>query len=93
MRLTTEQIEKLTTAILRRLQEKELIVLKTDEHTVLARMEKSFMDDFKAEDELDREVEKMMESHTDQIDTQRLDYRRMFNMIKNKLVRERGIVI
>jgi hypothetical protein len=93
MRLSKEQAEKITDLILARLKERNLIVFKADEEKVLKRMQGVFIADLKAEDNLDREVEQILSSHSAAIDTQRLDYRKMFNMIKTKLARERGIVL
>ena len=45
------------------------------------------------EDDLDREVEEILKSHSGSIDSQKIDYRKMFSMIKGKLARERGIVL
>ena len=93
MKLTTDQVDKISSLILRTLKEKELIVFKAEEKTVLDRMREVFLEDLRAEDELDREVEGILSSHTGEIDSQRIDYRRMFNMIKGKLARERGIIL
>ena len=93
MKLTTEQVEKITKLVLEDLKAKKLITLKADETVVLKRMEEILFADLRAEDELDREVEGMIKTHTETIDSERIDYRRMFNMVKHKLARERGIIL
>lgn len=93
MKLTKEQVEKISALILESLKEKNLIVFKADEKNVLEKINDVILEDLRAEDDLDKEVEEILKSHTGQIDSQRLDYRKMFNMIKGKLARERGIVI
>lgn len=93
MKLTIEQVEKITTMVLEDLKAKKLITFKADETVVLKRMEEILLADLRAEDELDREVEGMIEDHSDTLDSERIDYRRMFNMVKHKLARERGIVL
>lgn len=93
MRLTKTQIDKISELILKRLKDKDLIVFKADPAVVLERVVAAITDDMKAEDELDREVEGMLKAHSDEIDSGRIDYRRMFSMIKGKLVRERGLII
>ncbi len=93
MKLTVEQIEKITLLILETLVKKELISLKTDKASVLKKMTDVFTADIKAEEDLDREVEGILQKHSASIDTERVDYRRMFTMIKTKLARERGIVL
>ncbi len=93
MRLTKTQVDKISELILKRLKEKNLIVFKTDPALVLERVVTAILDDMRAEDELDREVEEMLKAHSDEIESGRIDYRRMFSMIKGKLVRERGLTI
>ncbi len=93
MKLTTEQVEKITQLVLEDLKAKKLITLKADETVVLKRMEEILFADLRAEDELDREVEGMIQTHSETIDSERIDYRRMFNMVKHKLARERGIIL
>jgi len=86
-------VEKLVRASIERLKEKELIEFKADEKKVYERMVEIFVGDLKAEDDLDKEVEALLKSHSGAMDSQRVDYRKMFSMIKNKLARERGIVL
>lgn len=93
MKLTGDEVEKIAQKIIERLKEKELIVFKVEEHKVLERAITAINSDLRAEENLDREVETMLKEHTAEIDSGRLDYRKMFSMIKNKLARERGIVL
>jgi len=93
MKLTTEQVEKISKAVLASLKDKGLLVFKADEHRVLERIAEAILADLRAEDALDREVEEMISSHSDGLGGATIDHRKMFNMIKSKLVRERGLVI
>lgn len=93
MKLAREQVERIVGLLIERLKEKDLIVYKAEEEKVFKKMQDVFLADLKAEDNLDREVEEILSSHSSAIDSQRLDYRKMFNMIKMKLARERGIVL
>ncbi|MBI5233848.1 MAG: DUF507 family protein [Deltaproteobacteria bacterium] len=93
MKLAKEQVEKIVGCMLERLKDKGLIILKAEEAKVFDKMVEVFVADLKAEDLLDREVEAILESHTRELDAHRADHRKMFNMIKGKLARERGIVI
>lgn len=93
MRLSKEQIEKISRLILENLKKKELILFKASEDVVLERIIEIITADIKKEDELDKEVERILSQHTGEIESGRIDYRKMFNMIKHKLARERGIVL
>ncbi|MEK7828688.1 MAG: DUF507 family protein [Deltaproteobacteria bacterium] len=93
MRLSKEQVEKISRIILDNLKAKGLIIFKSPEDVVLNRVIEIFSDDLKAEDGLDREVEEILKGHAKEIEAGRMDYRKMFSLIKGKLVKERGIVI
>ncbi len=93
MKLTATQIETISNLILTRLKEKELILFKVDEAEVLTRVIRAITDDLRAEDRLDREVEEILESHSGSLEEGGIDYRKMFNMVKGKLVRERELII
>ncbi|MEE8575193.1 MAG: DUF507 family protein [Thermodesulfobacteriota bacterium] len=93
MKLTTDQVEKITGLILARLKEKDLIIFKADEELVLRKMIEAFTADLRAEDALDREVEAMLETHSGTMSQDGINQRRMFGMIKNKLARERDLIL
>jgi len=93
MRLSKEQVEKISRIVLDNLKAKELIIFKVPEETVLNRIVEIFLNDLKAEDELDREVEEILKGYAREIEAGRMDYRKMFSLTKGKLVKERGIVL
>ncbi|MFQ5427678.1 MAG: DUF507 family protein [Thermodesulfobacteriota bacterium] len=88
-----DKVEEMASLVLKGLKEKKLITLKADEEKILTRMREAILADLKAEDDLDREVEGILNAHAGEIDDERVDYRKMFRMLKNKLVKERGIII
>ena len=93
MRLSKEQVEKISRIVLDNLKAKGLIVFKVPEDAVFHRMVEIFLKDIKAEDDLDREVEEILKGHASEIEAGRMDYRKMFSLTKGKLVKERGIVL
>lgn len=93
MRLSKDHIDKITTLILKNLKEKELAVLKAAEGNILEKIIEVITNNLREEDELDREVEKILEAHSSEMKSQGVDYRKMFNMVKNKLARERKFVL
>jgi len=88
-----EKIEEIASLVLKGLKEKNIITLKADEAKVLERMQEAIITDLQAEEELDKEVEGILNAHAGAIDDEGADYRKMFRMLKNKLVQERGIII
>ncbi len=93
MRIKRDQIDQITKSVLSGLKEKGLIVFKADEDKVLERMRRAVIEDMRAEEALDREVEGILNSHMGEMDRGGVDYRKMFRMLKNKLAKERGIVL
>jgi hypothetical protein len=46
-----------------------------------------------AEDKVNEEVRELLKSYEPEIEKGRMDYKKLFDMTKNKLIRERNIVI
>ncbi len=93
MRLTITQVDKISALVMKRLKDEKLIIFKADEGVVLKRIHTAILDDLKAEDELDREVELLLKEHSAEIEDGSVDYRRIFSMIKGKLIKERELTI
>ncbi len=93
MKLSEEQIERVTAKVLENLKNKGLVQLKANEKTILNRMNEAIIKDLSAEDALDREVDGMLDAHSNDVDSGAVDYRKVFNMVKHKLARERGIIL
>ncbi len=91
MKLTKEQVEKVSASIIERLKGKDLVVFKAAEPKVLERVNEIILANLRAEESLDKEVEDILKSHS--VEGQKIDYRKMFNMVKGKLARERGIIL
>ncbi len=93
MKLSEEQIARVTAKVLENLKNKGLVELKANEKTILNRMNEAITKDLSAEDALDREVDGMLDAHSSDVDSGAVDYRKVFNMVKHKLARERGIIL
>jgi hypothetical protein len=93
MRLTKEQVQVISSLIFENLKKKQLVVFKTEEAVVMKRIPEIFLSDLKAEDEFDREVEKLLKTHSRELEEGDVNYRKMFNMVKSKLAKERDIIL
>ncbi|MBE9528423.1 MAG: DUF507 family protein [Proteobacteria bacterium] len=93
MRIANEIVDKIAGLVLQRLKNKELVLFKAEEVKVRARIEAAILADLRAEDALDAEVEGMLRSHSEELDSEGADYRKLFSMIKGRLVRERELII
>ena len=50
------------------------------------------VEDLMIEDYLNEEVKELLDSRTDEYDRSMMDYGRVFQMVKSKLARERGLI-
>ena len=72
---------------------KALIASKVPVEELTAEAEHLIMDELMAEDRVNDEVREILKKHTGEIEKGRLDYRKMFELTKKKIIEERGIVI
>ena len=49
--------------------------------------------DLMVEDDLNREVDDILRAHQSELQQESVDYRRMFQLIKHKLAKERGLIL
>ena len=93
MRITKEFVETLSKKVVRSLTDKDLINWeeKIDKlETIVAGI---IIEDLMVEDRLNEEVKTLLESKTEEYERSMMDYGRVFQMVKSKLVRERGLIL
>ena len=93
MRITKEFVETLSKRVVRSLIDKDLIIWeeKIDKlETIVAGI---IIEDLMVEDRLNEEVKTLLESKTEEYERSMMDYGRGFQMVKSKLVRERGLIL
>ena len=72
---------------------RKAIRLIVPEGEAFAMVEKAITEDLMVEDRLNEEVKDILKQHEREIEQGRADYKTMFDLIKKKLVRERGLVL
>lgn len=93
MRLRQEEIDYTVWQVLRRLKESNQIVLLGSEEDLLEHLRQALTKDLMVEDLLNREVDDILRAHQSEIERESVDYRRMFQLIKNKLAKERSLIL
>jgi len=93
MKLSPAQVEKLSQAVLDRLLKRSLLSSSARGEAVLPHIKTIILNELQVEDKLDEEVRTILEAHRKEIDEGRVDYNKMFQMIKKKLVQERNIIL
>jgi hypothetical protein len=93
MRLSKERVRHMAESLAGRLQEGEHIELLGDRKTLVESLDHAIIDELAVEDRLNAEVRQMLKVYEQQIEQGQVDYQKMFQMVKQKLVRERGIIL
>jgi len=93
MRMTKERIRFVSHTMLDQLKEQQLFNVTGSKEKLVDALEKAIADELSKEDRLNDEVRGMLKQYDAEFDSGRADYQKMFLMVKNKLVKERGIVL
>jgi uncharacterized protein len=93
MRITKELTELLTKRIVKSLIDQDLIIWEETPEKLQAVINAIITEDLMVEDMLNEEVKILLESKTQEYERDMMDYGRVFQMVKSKLVRERGLIL
>lgn len=93
MRVTKEFVEILSKKIVKSLTEKDLIIWEEPPNKLETIISGIIIEDLMVEDRLNEEVKTLLESKTEEYERSMMDYGRVFQMVKSKLVRERGLIL
>ena len=93
MRITKELAEYLTKKIVKSLIDQDLIIWEETPEKLQAVINAIITEDLMVEDMLNEEVKTLLESKTQEYERDMMDYGRVFQMVKSKLVRERGLIL
>jgi len=72
---------------------KDLVKITVPSEKLLSETEELIMHELTVEDRLNEEVREILKKHSSEIEQGRLDYRKLFDLTKQKLVKERSIVL
>lgn len=93
MRIPKSWVPSMAKRIVDTLVKKELIEPTIPEGELVEEVEKLLLDELMVEDRLHDEVRQILKKYESEIEKGRLDYKRLFDMTKQKLVREKNIVL
>ncbi len=92
MRLPPRLIEFMAFRIAQMLIERGDVVV-SDPNRLEEIIEKAIRDELALEDQLDEEVRRILAQYADEIQRSQAEYHELFRKIKQRLARERGIVL
>ncbi|QPJ65928.1 MAG: DUF507 family protein [Candidatus Nitrohelix vancouverensis] len=93
MRLTKDEVGRLSKKIVRRLMSKHLLIWDEGEEKLEGIVNAIITNDLMVEDQLNEEVKLLLEARTKEYERSMMDYGRVFQMVKTKLARERGLIL
>lgn len=93
MRIPKTWIPIISRRVIEILLEKKLVESSVDAEVLLNACEEIILNELMVEDRLNDEVREMLKQYEKEIDSKRLDYKKLFDMTKQKLVRERNIIL
>ncbi len=93
MRLSRERVRHLTDTLATRLQQEGHVEIIGDRKALVEALQHAVTEELSLEDRLNAEVRQLLKAYEQQIEQGQVDYQKMFVMIKQKLVRERGLIL
>ncbi|MCP9472065.1 MAG: DUF507 family protein [Nitrospira sp.] len=93
MRLSKERVRHMAEAVVGRLREEGYLETVGDRKSLTDALERAITDELSLEDRLNAEVRHMLKMYEKQIEQGQVDYQKMFQLIKQKLIRERGLIL
>jgi uncharacterized protein len=93
MRLSKERVRHMAEALVGRLVQEGHVALTGTSKGLVETVDQAVTEELSIEDRLNSEVRQLLKVYEHQIEAGQVDYQKMFTMIKQKLVRERGIIL
>jgi len=93
MKSQKQLAEGLAKIIVSELLKRKKIVLKIEEAKLIEIIAEILLKDLQAEEEINAQVRKLLKEHSQKLTNANIDYNRMFNLVKKKLMEEKGIEV
>jgi hypothetical protein len=93
MRLNPVRIHQMATMVVERLIARGLLEVQGKLDPVVKHVEAAITTELHVEDRLNADVRDMLKQFEREFEEGRADYQKMFSMVKQKLIKERGIVL
>jgi len=93
MKIKKELVERISGKIVQSLIEKDFLIWEDRPEKLQTIVNEIITEDLMVEDRLNDEVKMLLETRTKDYERDMMDYGRVFQMVKSKLVRERGLIL
>lgn len=93
MRLNKVRVHQMAVSVVERLAAGGLLEIQGKPDAVVQQLESAILSELQVEDRLNAEVREMLKKFEREFAEGRADYQKMFTMVKQKLIKERGIIL
>lgn len=93
MRLSIERIRHMAHTLANQLEQEGHIDLVGDRTMFVDSLDRVIKEELSMEDRVNAEVRHLLKAYEKQIEQGQVDYQKMFHLVKQKLVRERGLIL
>lgn len=93
MKLNSVQIQYICEKVLRDLKEKDIVVFKVDEKTVLKRMIAELEKNLREEETIDAEAKKLLELHHNEVSSAGMNQAKLFMMLKKEIAKKKRFIL
>ncbi len=93
MRIPKSWVPFLTKKIVNNIISKELVRPTIPLEKLLSETEELLLNELTVEDRLNEEVRELLKNYAPEIEKGHLDYRKLFDLTKQKLIRERNLIL
>jgi len=93
VRLSIERIRHMAHTLANQLEQEGHIDLVGDRTMFVDSLDRVIKEELSLEDRVNAEVRHLLKAYEKQIEQGQVDYQKMFHLVKQKLVRERGLIL
>jgi uncharacterized protein len=93
MRLNKVRVHYLAVSVVERLTACGLLHIQEKPDAVVQQLESAILSELLVEDRLNADVREMLKQFEREFSEGRADYQKMFTMVKQKLIKERGLIL
>ena len=93
MRLNKERIQSIASTTVERLRNQGLLEMTGSTENLRRSLDHAITEELAVEDRLNAEIREILKKFESDFEKGRADYQKMFTMVKQKLVRERGLIL
>ena len=93
MRLNKVRVHHMAVSVIERLQSSGYLQIQGKPEVVIQQLESTILSELQVEDRLNADVREMLKQFEREFAEGRADYQKMFTMVKQKLIKERGVIL